>query len=118
MIAKKIFKKLGYPNVEVADDGSTALEHLQNEEVDLVVADWSMPEMSGIELVAKMRAHEKLKHIPLLLVTAEEDQDCIMEALRCGANNYMTKPYDAKVLQQKIEKIFAFREKRQIKKRP
>lgn len=112
MIAKKIFKKLGYSNVVVVDDGSTAMEHLDKNSVDLVVADWNMPELSGIDLAKKMRQVDSLKDIPFLLVTAEEDQDAIMEALRAGVNNYMTKPYDAKILQKKIEKMFSFQEKK------
>ncbi|MCP4298057.1 MAG: response regulator [Proteobacteria bacterium] len=112
MIAKKIFKKLGYTNVVVVDDGSTAMDYLNENSVDLVVADWNMPELSGIDLAKKMRLDDSLKNIPFLLVTAEEDQDAIMEALRAGVNNYMTKPYDAKVLQEKIEKMFSFKERK------
>lgn len=110
LAAKKVFQNLGFLNVSVADDGTTALEELKKGPFELVVADWNMPKMSGIELLKAMRAENSLKDIPFLLVTGDEDQDKIMTAIKAGISSFMTKPYDAKVLSEKIEKIFAFQD--------
>jgi len=110
MAAKKVFQNLGFMQISVADDGTTALEQLKQEPFELVVADWNMPEMSGIELLKAMRADESLESIPFLLVTGDDNQDNIMDAIKAGISNYMTKPYDAKVLSEKIERIFAYQE--------
>jgi two-component system chemotaxis response regulator CheY len=111
-VAKKMFKNLGYSNVTIVDDGTAAWEYLQQYAVDLVVADWNMPKLSGVDLAQKMRRTDKFKNIPFLLVTAEETQDDILAAILAGVSNYMTKPYDAEALQEKIEKIFTFQERK------
>ncbi len=76
----------------------------------MVVADWNMPKMSGIELLKAMRADESLESIPFLLVTGDDNQDNIMDAIKAGISNFMTKPYDAKVLSEKIDRIFAYQD--------
>jgi two-component system, chemotaxis family, chemotaxis protein CheY len=111
-VAKKIFKNLGFLNVSLADDGTTALEKLMSESFELVIADMNMPNMSGIELLGKMREDEQICQIPFLLVTAEECQDEIMAAIRAGVNNYMPKPWNVKILMAKIERIFKFEEEK------
>lgn len=111
LAVKKMFKKLGFEHIETADDGTSALEILENQLFDLVIVDWSMPKMSGIELVQEMRKSKRLQGIPTLLATADEEQETIMMALRAGINNYMKKPYEAKVIIEKIEQIFKFKEK-------
>jgi len=110
MAAKRVFQNLGFVNVSLADDGKTAFEELKKGPFDLVVADWNMPEMSGIDLLKAMRAEKSLEHIPFLLVTGDDNQDNIMAAIKAGISSFMTKPYDAVVLSEKIEKIFAFLE--------
>ncbi|MFH2131935.1 MAG: response regulator [bacterium] len=110
MAARKVFQNLGYSNVAVADDGTTALVELKKESYDLVVADWNMPQMTGVELLNAMRADKTLAGIPFLLVTGDDNQDNLMEAIKAGISNFMTKPYDAKVLSEKIERIFAYQE--------
>ena len=112
MVAKKIFKNLGYSNVTIVDDGTVAWEYLQQYTVDLVVADRNMPKLSGVDLAQKMRRIDKFKNIPFLLVTAEETQDDILAAILAGISDYMTKPYDAEALQKKIEGIFTFQERK------
>ena len=112
LAAKKIFQKLGYLQVSIADDGTTALEELKKGKFELVVSDWNMPKMSGIDLLKAMRADESLEKIPFLLVTGDDDQDNIMAAIKAGINNFMTKPYDAMVLSEKIERIFAYQKER------
>ncbi len=111
-VAKKILKNLGFPNVTLADDGSTALEKLNEQTFNLVIADMNMPEISGIELLKKMREKEETRQIPFLLVTAEESQDEIMTAIRAGVNNYMQKPWNVKTLMAKIERIYQFEEEK------
>ncbi|MDX2470371.1 MAG: response regulator [SAR324 cluster bacterium] len=108
----KILRNLGFENVDSAEDGVEALAMFDDEDYDLVISDWFMPNMSGVELVKEMRSQDDLKEIPVLLVTAEDDQDSIMEAIKVGANNYMVKPYNAKVLSEKIQKIFDFQDKK------
>lgn len=110
LAAKKIFKSLGYSNITAVDDGTTALAELKKQPFDLVVADWNMPQMSGVDLLKNMKEDTSLAEIPFLLVTGEENQDSLMEAIRSGISNFMTKPYDAKVLAEKIDRIFAFKE--------
>lgn len=112
MAAKKILNKLGYPNISLADDGTTALDELKARPFDLVIADWNMKQMSGLELLAEMRADDKLADIPFLLVTGEDDQEIIMEAIKAGINGFMTKPYKAKDLSEKIDRIFSYKENR------
>lgn len=109
LAAKKVFQSLGYKNVTAADDGTTALAELKKAPFDLVVADWNMPNMSGVELLKEMKSDSSLDQIPFLLVTGEENQESLMEAMKAGISNFMTKPYNAKVLSEKIERIFTFK---------
>ncbi len=113
MAAKKTFQNLGFKQVTVADDGTTALAELKNSTFDLVVADWNMPKMSGVDLLEAMRQEKTLEKIPFLLVTGEDNQENLMEAMKAGISNFMTKPYDAKVLSEKIERIFAFKKEQE-----
>jgi two-component system, chemotaxis family, chemotaxis protein CheY len=105
-IVKNILKQLSFVNIVEADDGSTALEMLQREKIDLVVSDWNMPKMTGLELLKSIRADDALKHIPFLMVTAEAQQENIIEAVKSGVNNYIVKPFTADTLSQKISQIF------------
>ena len=112
LVAKKLFHNLGYQSVEVLEDGFKALELMERQEFDLALIDWSMPKMSGLELLERIRKHEKWADLPVLLVTAIEEPLELMEALRAGADNYMTKPYDANQIEEKIRQVFEFREKK------
>ena len=94
------------PSSASADDGSTALPMLQSGSFDFLVTDWNMPIMSGIDLLRQVRADDKLKHLPVLMVTAEAKRDQIIEAAQAGVNGYVVKPFTAQVLKDKIEKIF------------
>ncbi|RUM87099.1 MAG: response regulator, partial [Thermodesulfatator sp.] len=79
-IIKNILTQLGFKNIIEADDGTTAWEILQKEPVDLIISDWNMPKMNGLELLKKVRSDEKLKDIPFLMVTAEAQKENIIEA--------------------------------------
>lgn len=105
-IIKNLLRDLGFTNTEEADDGNTALPMLQKGDYEFLVTDWNMPGMTGIELLKAVRAEEKLKTLPVLMVTAEAKRDQIIEAAQAGVNGYIVKPFTAVTLQEKIEKIF------------
>ena len=105
-IVKNLLRDLGFTNTEEADDGLTALPKLQNGDFDFLVTDWNMPGMTGIDLLKTVRADEKLKTLPVLMVTAEAKKEQIVLAAQAGVNGYVVKPFTASVLKEKIEKIF------------
>ncbi|GAB7529747.1 chemotaxis response regulator CheY [Pseudomonas sp. 3A(2025)] len=105
-IIKNLLRDLGFTNTSEADDGLTALPMLQSGGFDFLVTDWNMPGMSGIDLLRQVRQDERLKNIPVLMVTAEAKREQIIEAAQAGVNGYVVKPFTAQVLQEKIEKIF------------
>mgnify|MGYP000129691794 FL=1 len=105
-IVRNLLKQLGYENIVEADDGTTALAKLQTEKIDFCVTDWNMPKMSGMNLLKEIRDDEKLKDLPVLMVTAEALQENIVAAIKAGVSNYVVKPFDAATMAEKIEKIF------------
>ncbi|MES9995513.1 response regulator [Desulfovibrio aminophilus] len=105
-IIKNILRQLGFTNVIEADDGSTGWESLNRENVDFIISDWNMPKMSGIEFLRKVRASEEYAELPFLMVTAEAQQENIIEAVQAKVSNYIVKPFTPETLNQKIQKIF------------
>ena len=105
-IVKNILRQLDFTNIVEADDGSTALDVLQKEKINMIVSDWNMPKMTGLELLKVVRADDALKDIPFLMVTAEAQQENIIEAVKSGVSNYIVKPFTAETLGQKIKQIF------------
>ncbi|MDP5032724.1 MAG: chemotaxis response regulator CheY [Paraglaciecola sp.] len=105
-IIKNLLKDLGFTNIQEADDGSTALPMLQQGDFDFVVTDWNMPGMQGIDLLRAIRANPNLKHIPVLMVTAEAKKEQIVAAAQAGVNGYVIKPFTAATLKEKLAKIF------------
>jgi len=105
-IIKNLLKDLGYTNIQEADDGNTALPMLQQGDFDFVVTDWNMPGMQGIDLLRAIRADVNLKHIPVLMVTAEAKKEQIVAAAQAGVNGYVIKPFTAATLKEKLAKIF------------
>ncbi|WP_207758392.1 chemotaxis response regulator CheY [Aliamphritea ceti] len=105
-IIKNLLRDLGFTNIVEADDGKTALPILQSGSIEFLVTDWNMPIMTGIDLLKTVRADPNLKHIPVLMVTAEAKRDQIVEAAQAGVNGYVIKPFTAAVLKEKIDKIF------------
>ena len=105
-IIKNLLRDLGFNNTEEADDGNTGLPKLQSGNFDFLVTDWNMPGMTGIDLLRAVRADEKLKTLPVLLVTAEAKKEQIVMAAQEGVNGYIVKPFTAQTLKEKIEKIF------------
>ena len=108
-IIKNLLRDLGFNNTDEADDGLTALPMLKSGKYDLLVTDWNMPGMQGIDLLKAVRADadESLKNIPVLMVTAEQKKEQIVEAAQSGVNGYIVKPFTALILKEKLEKIFA-----------
>ncbi len=105
-ILRNLLKELGFMNVQEAEDGVEALAKLKEGNFDFVVTDWNMPNMSGIELLHAIRTDAKLKHMPVLMVTAEATRDNVILAAKAGASGYVVKPFTAAKLDEKLMKIF------------
>lgn len=106
-IVKNILTQLGYKNIIEADDGSTALEVLKQEKIDMIISDWNMPKMTGLDLLKTIRADANLAETPFIMVTAEAQQDNIILAVKAKVSQYIVKPFTAETLGEKIDKIFA-----------
>jgi two-component system chemotaxis response regulator CheY len=105
-IVKNLLRDLGFNNTQEADDGLTALPLLKKGGFDFVVTDWNMPGMQGIDLLKTIRADSELKHLPVLMITAEAKREQIIEAAQAGVNGYIVKPFTAATLKEKLDKIF------------
>lgn len=105
-IVRNLLKELGYTNVDEAEDGVAALQKLKGGNFQFVVTDWNMPNMTGIELLKAIRADATLKHLPVLMITAEAKKENIIEAAQSGASGYIVKPFTAGTLEEKMGKIF------------
>lgn len=105
-IVKNLLRDLGFNNTQEADDGLTALPMLKKGDFEFVVTDWNMPGMQGIDLLKNIRADADLKHLPVLMITAEAKREQIIEAAQAGVNGYIVKPFTAATLKEKLDKIF------------
>jgi two-component system chemotaxis response regulator CheY len=105
-IVRNLLKELGFTNVDEAEDGVVALQKLKSGTFDFIVSDWNMPNMTGIDLLRAVRADAALKHLPVLMVTAEAKKENIVEAAQAGASGYIVKPFTAATLDEKLNKIF------------
>ena len=105
-IVKNTLRQTGFTNIEEAADGQKAYDRLIVEKFDFVVSDWNMPNMTGIDLLRKVRATPQIKDIPFLMVTAEAKQENIVEAIKAGVSNYIVKPFTVATLDEKVKKIF------------
>lgn len=105
-ILKNILKQIGFTNISEADDGKSALNMLKKQKFDLVLCDWNMPEMPGIELLKLVRADDGLKDMPFVMVTAEAQKDNILAAVQAGVSNYVVKPFTAETISEKLGKVF------------
>ncbi|MEW6266512.1 MAG: response regulator [Thermodesulfobacteriota bacterium] len=104
---RNILKQLGYTNIEEAENGETALSLLKVKSFDLIISDWNMPRMSGLDLLKNVRADETLKNLPFIMVTAEAQQENIIEAVKNKVSQYVVKPFTAEVLAEKIKNVMA-----------
>jgi len=105
-IVKGVLKDLGFKNVIEAENGKAALSELKKEEIGLIISDWNMPEMTGIDLLKAVRAHDQYKELPFIMVTAEGQKDNVIEAVKAGVTNYIVKPFTPETLRQKLEAVF------------
>lgn len=106
-IIKNVLKQINIENVLEAENGKHALSLLQNDPVDLIISDWIMPEMTGIEFLKACKADDNIKKIPFIMVTAEAQKDNIMEAIKSGVDNYIVKPFTPDKLREAIDKAKA-----------
>ncbi|MCI4625871.1 MAG: chemotaxis response regulator CheY [Candidatus Magnetoovum sp. WYHC-5] len=105
-IVKNILKQIGFENMDEAEDGAEAFNKLQTGNFDFLITDWNMPNVTGLDLLKKVRSDPKLKGLPVLMVTAEAEKEQVITAVKAGVNNYVVKPFTADALKEKIEKIF------------
>jgi len=104
-IVRNLLKELGFLNVDEAEDGVVALSKLTSEHFDFIVTDWNMPNMDGLTLLQQVRANPQLKHLPVLMITAEAKKENIVAAAQAGASGYIVKPFTAGTLSEKLNKI-------------
>lgn len=105
-IVKRALLSIGYRDIHDASNGEEAMEKLKSAGFGLVLLDWNMPVMSGIELLRAIRADSALQGLPVLMITAEVKMENIMEAIQAGVSDYLVKPFSEQALQEKLEKIF------------
>lgn len=105
-IIRNLLKELQFTNVDEAEDGLVGLNKLRGGSFQFVVSDWNMPNMTGIDMLKAIRSDPNLKHLPVLMVTAEAKKENIIEAAKAGADGYVVKPFTAAVLEEKLNKIF------------
>ena len=106
-VVRSTLRELGIENLDEAEDGQQALSILKKGGFGFVVSDWNMPNMQGIDLLRAIRADPDLRRIPVLMVTAENKRENILEAAHAGVNGYIVKPFTADTMREKLEAIFA-----------
>jgi len=104
-IIRNLLKQLGFNNVEEAIDGSSALTKLREKDCSLVISDWNMEPMSGLQLLKEVRADVKLKELPFIMITAESKSENVIAAKEAGVNNYIVKPFNAATLKGKLTAV-------------
>ena len=105
-IIRNLLKQLGFENVDDANDGSAALAKMQAKKYGLVISDWNMEPMTGLQLLREVRSDPKLKPIPFIMVTAESKSENVIAAKKAGVSNYIVKPFNAATLKTKLEAVF------------
>ena len=104
-IIRNLLTQIGYTDIDEASDGGDALQKLRAVHYGLVISDWNMEPMTGYDLLKQVRADEKLKTTPFIMVTAESKTDNVIAAKKAGVDNYIVKPFNAATLQQKINAV-------------
>ena len=104
-MVKSILKGVGFDNVYQAENGHLAVTRIFEEDIGLVICDWNMPNLSGLEVLRQIRADERFKELPFLMLTAEAYRENIVEAVKSGVTDYMIKPFTAEILMKKIEAV-------------
>lgn len=106
-VIANILKDLGIEEIIESDDGLDALATLQNQKVDLIITDWLMPNMDGLELVNDIRNDDSLKNIPILMITSVDNKENVIKALKAGINDYIAKPFKSDILRNKVKKLLS-----------
>ncbi|NQV47692.1 MAG: response regulator [Rhodospirillaceae bacterium] len=104
-ILRNLLKQLHFENVEDATDGTMALEKLRGDKFGLVISDWNMEPMTGIELLRDVRKDDTLKHLPFIMITAESKSENVIAAKEAGVSNYIVKPFNAETLKSKLVSV-------------
>ncbi|MCC6915073.1 MAG: response regulator [Rhodospirillaceae bacterium] len=104
-IVRNLLKQIGFDNVDEASDGGRALQMMKLKKYGLVISDWNMQPMTGIELLRQVRADSDLKTTPFIMVTAESKTDNVIEARNAGVSNYIVKPFSSEILKGKISSV-------------
>ncbi len=104
-IVRNLLKQLGFENVDEATDGTAALQKIRERPYGLVISDWNMEPMTGIELLRDVRADDKVKGTPFVMVTAESKTENVIAAKQAGVNNYIVKPFNAETLKRKMNAV-------------
>lgn len=106
-IIRNLLKQIEFNNVEEASDGAEALSKLRGGNFGLVISDWNMAPMTGLQLLQKVRADIRLRLVPFIMITAESKTENVVAARQAGVSNYIVKPFDAETLREKIGKVLA-----------
>jgi len=105
-IIKNTLARLGYKDILEGEDGVQGWEVVDNNpDLGMLITDWNMPEMNGLELVKKVRADERFKDLPIIMVTTEGGKAEVITALKAGVNNYIVKPFTPQVLKEKLAAV-------------
>ncbi len=104
-IIRNLLKQIGFENVDEATDGTMALEKLKEKTYGLVISDWNMEPMTGFDLLKNVRADEKYKAVPFILITAESKAENVAAAVKAGVSNYIVKPFNAETLKSKLTAV-------------
>ncbi|WP_425406001.1 chemotaxis response regulator CheY [Hwanghaeella sp.] len=104
-IIRNLLKQLGFNNVDEAMDGSEALQKLRAKDYGLVISDWNMEPMTGIQLLREVRADKRMQNLPFIMITAESKTENVIAAKQAGVSNYIVKPFNAATLKQKLTSV-------------
>ena len=104
-IIRNLLKQLGFNTVEEATDGSSALQKLRDRDFGLIISDWNMEPMSGLQLLKEVRKDLKLKELPFIMITAESKSENVIAAKEAGVSNYIVKPFNAATLKGKLTTV-------------
>lgn len=104
-IIRNLLSQLGFNNVDEATDGIMAFQKLKEKTFHLVISDWNMVPMTGLELLKKIRADEQLKALPFIMITAESKPENVIAAKQAGVNNYIVKPFNGDTLKMKMTAV-------------
>ena len=104
-IIKKLLSEIGFTNIDLASNGEEALEMIQADDYDLIISDWNMDKMTGLELLEEVRGNPKTANLPFIMVTAESKPANVLAAKQAGVSNYLVKPFTPATIQEKIEGV-------------